>query len=249
MFASDVITEARFALSDSGGDRWSDARLLSLLNDALKDVALKTKLFNRRTYVKILNNVTLYDISEFALKIRRVEFDNTAMKIVSHVDMDRNTGWKTNTGTEPELVIYDKQDFGKFTSYPIITNTNFDNISVNTNYGIITDINYSDLQITPTDDFGILNPPNIKDYFYVYYVARHAKVVNLVDTLDVNEFYKELLANYVIARALKDNIDTQNREMGNEYFGLYSDRLNAINKEALVNFTTNKTTTAYRSME
>ena len=278
MLASDILTDVRFALSDSAKDRWSDARLLALLNDALKDVALKSKLFNRRTYVKLLDEVVHYDISEFALKIRRVEYNRKKLPFKSHEEMDnygRNSNnsdydtlgngsrvetgfnyladggadWKEHVGTEVSAIIYDKQDFGNFMTYPIVENTNYDNVEVTSNFGLIADINYSDLEIVPTDDFGTLNPPNILDYVYVYYIAKHAELTAVGDTIDMHVFHKDMLVNYVTARAYKDNIDTQSREMSAEYMELYGDRLDTLNEENSSNYVESTTTTVYRSME
>ena len=260
MIASDVISKARLALSDVDGDRWSDTRLLSLLNDALSDVATKSRLFHRRTYLKILDNITHYTIQDIAHKIIRVEFNNRVLPIISHEDIDAGAvigvpkinaadNWKDDTGIEPTHIIYDKADNTNFTIYPRIENANFDHIVSPEYYGLITGLYYEDLQVVPATNLGDLSPPDIKQYLYIYYIAKHAEVTLLADTLDIKDEHKAMLANFVTAAALLDNIDAQNREMSKDYFALYNNSLETLNKNNTTNFTASRPAVQYKGFE
>lgn len=256
MIAGDVLKTVRYALSDTKGQRWSTERLLSLLEDALTDVALKSKLFNARTFLKLQDSITRYDISEVAIQIRRIEFNNIKLPLLTHEEMDNfgrnhydkyvgnyngfcncfddnyllgNSDWKTHTGTEPQAIIYDKTEMGSFIVYPIIENANFDYLETNGSYGLVTNIVYEDLEFEISDTLGDLDPPVISNYLYIYYTARQESLVDESVDLNLATIYKELLANFVIGKAFLDNMDTMSVASGDKYLALYENRLNALN--------------------
>ena len=45
MIAAEIIQKARYSLFDNSNDRWTDERLLSLLNDCLEELSLITNYF------------------------------------------------------------------------------------------------------------------------------------------------------------------------------------------------------------
>ena len=186
MQASVILGKARYTLSDTGSSpRWTDTRLLSLLNDALLDLALTTRLFLTSGYIRLENSVTNYDISDSAISIERVEYSDEPLPLLSMREMDnyiRNINttrarvdsyysqggylqyntqqiydWQSNTG-RPEAIIYDKNKAGQITVYPIpedIPNTT--TVDESTLSGMITDITVDSVDIA-------IEPPGMFAY-------------------------------------------------------------------------------------
>ena len=93
MRVSELLDKVRYNLSDTETNdadrRWSNARLLSLLNDSLEDMAIKTNLFETVKVIKLYDNVHTYSLGDKGLKIKRLEHLNLPMKLVSHSELDR----------------------------------------------------------------------------------------------------------------------------------------------------------------
>ena len=145
MKVKDVLLSARYTLSDTDASRWSDARLISLLNDCIKDIAKTTILFTDVLYAGINNLVVDYDIAEYAIKIHRYEFEDEPVPLRTFEEMDKIAAdWQSHTGDKVKAIVYNKQNQGQFKIYPIIENSQTDNIVFTSTYGVITSITYSD---------------------------------------------------------------------------------------------------------
>lgn len=92
MLAKDVIRSARYTLSDSAMVRWTDERLLSLVNECLADIALRTILFCDNLFLGISNGVVDYDLSQYLTKITRIEFNDRPLPFISFQEMDTGPG-------------------------------------------------------------------------------------------------------------------------------------------------------------
>lgn len=250
MLASDVIKQSRYALSDQTGNRWSDARLLSLLNDAIREVAARTKVFNKKGFIPILNNLSTYDISSFATKIRRVEYLGVRLPFYSHDELDDlNFGWRNVVGDKPEAIVYDKDNFGVFKVYPIVENSNFDYLDSNSPYGVIGDLAYEDFEFVPQGDtFGDLDLPASKDYLYIYYILKHPEIVAVTDEVQLDDIYKFMLANFIAAKAFMDNLDTQSIEMAKGHEDAFEDKLKTFVEESAESSTQAKRDATYNPM-
>ena len=123
MIAQDILTKVRYSLSDTDVDRWSDERLLSLLNDAIIDVAKNTTLFIETYIYTVANLLVDIDLTETALKIVRAEYLDEALPFYSFEEMDKkDKDWQTVTGDKVEALVYDKQRNGLLKQYPIVEN-------------------------------------------------------------------------------------------------------------------------------
>lgn len=225
MEAGDILTKARYTLSDDDKSRWSDDRLLSLLNDALLDVALSTRLYNATGYIKLQDNTSIYDISSFAIKVERVEYLNNPLEKVSFNEMDDlfGTSWQEEANNKPTHIIYDLKRAGEFVVYPTPKSGAIENVNANSPYGIITQISYEDIELNIIGNLGDLSPPNRAKHLKLYYISAPQTLVSVTDKLEavIDRTMLSQLAHYVAGAALRDNMDGQNRKVGNEELKFY----------------------------
>ncbi len=228
MQASDIITKARFTLSDQDSTRWSDARLISLLNDALLDVALTTRLYNSSGYVELQDNVSIYDVSSFVVKIERVEYLSKPLMLLSFAEMDDRygTGWQSESSGTPINVIYDLKHSGEFMLHPVPVSDSNTLVTSNSDYGIITGLAYEKAELNIIGDFGDLASPRYENYVKLYYIKTPNEIVDISDELDIviDRTMLSSLAHYVSGAALRDNVDARNRQVGNEEITFYEDK-------------------------
>lgn len=246
MLAKDVIKSARYILSDTAAQRWTDARLLALLNDGLTDIAKTTILFIDTLFVELVNEQTDYDLSSFAVKIVRIEYEDKPLHQSSFSEMDKKIPmWQQAEGDKLKAYVLDKQREANFKLYPKLKNSNIANVNFGGNYGIVTGVTYSELELNVSGILGDLGPVEEDGFIKVFYVRKHPKVVYLTDELFVSGVAEEPLAHYVAGRALRDNQDTQNRVLGNEELDTYKTQLASYSVEKAKNFSQASFATAY----
>ena len=218
MEASVIINKARLSLADIPSDtatsRWSDTRLLSLLNDAMQDLAFTTDIFNSVGYIQLMPGTSIYDISDVAIKLHRIEHASVALKAYSHSEMDAQLGlkWQAREGDKPLRIVSDLRKAGEFQIYPIPAGPSavFDNSAF---YGIITGVRYEDAQLSILGEFGDIT---IGDYMKVFYARSPVALSKGTDNLDtvITTPMLSMLNHYVVGHALRDNQDARNIELG-----------------------------------
>lgn len=216
MLVGDVLYSVRESLSDTSKTRWSDARLLALLNDGLSILMMSTILFIDRKYVPVFADLEEYDISTYAAKILRVEYKGLPLDLVTHEFLDNfDKRWKSTISSTFTHAITDKYRSGKFRLYPTVNTLDGTLVEQNDTLGIITDITYTDYQLEMLDSLGEVGTPE-DSYVYVHFCKNMGKIVDLLEDLDIDDFIRVALQHYIVARALRDNQDTQNRALANE---------------------------------
>lgn len=232
---SEVLQEARYKLTDETKERWSDGRLISLLNMGLNEIALKTKLFNRTFYLKLVDNENYYDLSEKILRIDRVQYQTeTALPFVSHDYMDRNyNNWEEKYGNEITKIIYNEQDPARIKVYPIPQGTKNFNIDSNQNFGIITAIYTSEVEPVVEEDFGDINPVDLRGFLKIYGVKRQPQFTELdLDAeIDMTHTIKNAIAFYIAAQATFDNTDSVSTERAQSYMISYEKNIGMLRKD------------------
>ncbi len=216
------------------------------------DIALTTRLYSASGYIRLNKNTSVYDISSFAAKIERVEHLNVPLDMVSFSDLDAKLGhgWQDLTSKNLQYIIYDLKRSCEFRLYPIPEIGSYDNISSNSNYGIVTSLNYIEVDMEVTGSYGDINPEDIGDYLKIYYIKSPKLLVGIDDILDVviDRTTVSALANYISGYAFRDNMDTQNRQVGNEEISLFELKKQNLMGERMTGNVSDKTTSAYRGM-
>ena len=222
VLASDIITSARDILSDPNGKRYTDDLLLRLLNDGLRNFALATRFSKQKAFIAIEENISVYDMSNYAINIDRVQYLNRVLEAKTEEQMDAiSVDWELAVGEEPKYVIFDNLRQGVFKIYPRVVEDTADIIDQNQVYGALIDL-------TITDDLlylpGITNIVfNAVKYLAVYYTETPPLVTTLLSEIRINPVHIPPLAAYVSGQALRIDQDSQNRAFGAEQIGIYND--------------------------
>jgi hypothetical protein len=242
-----IITDARSILADASGDRYTDARLLALYNQCLKEIVIESNCLHGKAFIEIESNINTYNMPDEVLQINRVQYLDMLIPVMSHDKMDElDYLWETRTGETVKYVITNLVDAGTLKIFPRITDTTMDYIDANSDYGIIVDLETFD---------DIYNLPNISEINDIpkYLVVYYAKIPDTItiDTLDTAQQFSKVWDNAIIhfiaGMALRDDADQQNRAFGAEELQLYAQAVNNIVKREMTNSTANiNSTVSYR---
>ncbi|NCB95269.1 MAG: hypothetical protein EOM35_02195 [Negativicutes bacterium] len=246
MIVKDLIKKVRFILSDTEINRWSDERLIVLLNEGLNNIAKDTILFVETAFVKLNNLQVEYDFSDFAIKILRIEYQGLPLKAFSHAEMDRKDPyWQTAEGSELKAYVIDKQKEARIKLYPILQNSNNTLVNFGSPFGIITGITYSEFQLEVASDFGDLGEVDASDYVKLYYIKRPPEITSILDEVELSSLIQEPVTHYIAAGAFRDNTDVQNRSIAVDEMNLYTSQLSSYVIEKAQNFSQEGYTTRY----
>lgn len=244
--AKDVLKSARYKLSDTDAQRWSDARLMSLLSDALKDISLKTDLMQEIIYVGISNLVVDYDLSSFAYKIDRIEYLDEEVTFKTFEEMDKKKrSWQLDKGEKPLHIVGNKQKQANFKLYPAVENAENEHVTYTSFFGIVTYITYSDILPILAAGYGDMSDLGPAAYLKVYFIRKHAKITDINQEIKLDDMCLTPLAHYVAGFAMRDNADTQNRNVGNEELKFYYALIDEHSNEKAKSFNNSPRETSY----
>ena len=135
-----ILINARDSLSDQSKQRWSDSRLLRVMNEAQKIIALKSGTLREQQDLVVGYGTPFYDLPSDCHRLLRVAYKGGVLPLLSYEQMDKRYGddWETHTGSTIEAVVFDKNRRGQIRVYPIVT---FDESS--SNWSIVPSITYS----------------------------------------------------------------------------------------------------------
>ena len=325
-----ILDRARDTLADPDKTRWSDARLIRLLDEAHKDVCRRAKVLRARTEIPVVVGQAVYTIPDLLL-LDRVLYDGERLDFTNHAYLDTvSYKWEEDEGT-PEAVVYDKLRRQQLKLYPIPTPTSneisytfetglvlenltidlsgtvgasisstISNVQQNSFYGItdidvlqftdsgvmvvsspsigqygtITNIDSVSIVTTKPDTNGlfgsissvtnleVINEFGLTDDFQdinsigslfgvvsdittsdeqliVYYIQQPKDIVNRDSILVVDPIFDPMLKYFIVGKALRDDMDTQNRAVGNEELQLYERDLQQAIRDDALDFTRN----------
>ena len=227
MDAASIITAARYQLSDTTGTpRWSDVRLLSILNECLVDLAVNTDLFNRVGYVALTNGATNFDISNVCFKLEDIEQAGRQLDILTTEELYKKRGdWRKLSSKYIEGIVIDNVP-GRFRIYPKYKS---DTGLPEDLYGIVTDTNDIVTLLTDEDQaeelYGITDADFSADnYLKIKYTAMPQNVLELTDELtsEISHLLKLPMTYYISGMAYRDNMDEQSVALGNQNIQYYN---------------------------
>jgi len=339
---ADILLRARDSLSDPKGQRWSDDRLLRLLDEAQKDIVRRAKLLRAKTVIYVIEGQNTYKLPEDLLQLTRVLVDDRKVDLTNHEDLDeRNPIWEVEEGEiinvvidrrnrhilktykipvyVEKLAVYEfknagyledityqpDSDFGilvdgeegdSFTStcpldptcgvtsdgklvvnvydedgnyigqieydfeldsdYGVvgaITDLSKDVLVRDSTYGFVSDLtdfefssDYGVVVSFQDDDIDVENMNSdlgeITDItesdtkLIVYYTKKPSTIKSLDDELEIDSSFDTALKYYIVGKALRDDMDTMNRQVGNEELQFYMRELNEAIKDDMHDF-------------
>ena len=142
----DILVRARDSLADHAKQRWTDDRLLRLVDEAQKDIARHSKLLKGTFDISLSIDVHTYELPEDMFLITRASFDDCEITLVSYDSMDeqakkdvlnrerydvteRRLGrgftdlstsacWELDSAGYVDRLIYDNRNMGEIRVYP-----------------------------------------------------------------------------------------------------------------------------------
>jgi hypothetical protein len=249
MLVSDILTQSRYILSDTDEERWTNTRLISLLNNGLRDIAKRTTLFEEVKFYVVQDLLVDIDLTSVSTKITRAEYLDEPLPIYSFEEMDEmDPEWQLEKGTKVKAIVTNHQQNGQYKQYPIVENAQNDHIVYNQLYGVTTDISYSDIQPVLADTIGDIALVPAAAVIKFYYVRKHSKVSALADELNIDDLVEQPLIHYVAGMALRDNQDVQNRGMAKEELDMYEGLVRMYSFERSKNFSRHDRNVTYRPL-
>jgi len=236
---TNIITRVRDTLADSSGDRWSDDKLIRLIDDAQKDICRRAKLLRTKNQVIVKNNEGTINLPDDLLLLDRVLYKGTLLPFKSHLELDSNsTNWENDIG-EPKYLVYDKQSKYQAKLYPIPTNLDLDTY-------IFTDGQYLEDINTLTDKLGFVSDikePNIeyifKDSVYSQLITKTTNSVladdfGFTDNIVTDLYTYEILNDYGVVTNITSDVNTGFYYKNNSDFGLLTDII--VNKNDVIEY-------------
>lgn len=217
----DILDNARGSLADPNKERWTDARLLSLLSKGQIDFAQETRLLVGKAAIVLQLNNPEYSLPDDAYLLVRAVGPDGRVPLISSYDLDaRDKDWQTKTGTRIEALVYDLQTPNKFRLYPIITEQpkaapyTFDSL-----FGVAVEFDSSEC-VAVGDVYGVISDTDV--FLQVQYIKVPAKLATVNDELILPRLHDTALEHYVVGHAFRDDLDTSHRTLGAEHIQLYA---------------------------
>ncbi len=247
---SGIMENVRDSLTDPNRDKYTEERLVRLLDKAQKDLNIRAKLLKAKVVFQLSPNQELYTLPIDTRTVTRVNNINGNVPILSHTEADLKYGstWESDTGDELLAIIYDKQNQKGFKTYPRLNDPTGENTlyvynqssdfgiegviegSIDDDYGLIVIDEHGDFD----SDYGLIatfieHSDKFRVTMYTNVNAQSLTVVQDPNTLvytysglQIPDTYDTILEHYVIGAALRDNVDTQNRDLGKEHLSMYA---------------------------
>lgn len=244
----DILTRVRDTLGDLDETRWTNESLLRRLNEGQYDIAKETGAFRKTYSIQIIKGQHEYVLPEDLISIKDILYAQEPLEIVGAQQMVRKYGndWRLHTTTtDITAVVTDRQNLRQIRVYPrpfiddlydeaIFSPDTYgleDAISeytMSSDVGIIGSIYDLNLVDNNLSAFGIISD-SLEGYFItVEYVRRPMKVADILEDPELPDAFDTALVRYITGTALRDDINQQNRAMGNEELILYQNELRGI---------------------
>ena len=143
-----ILARARDTLADPDKDRWSDDRLLRLLDEGQQDIAKHSQILKGLYEFSLVANQYTYELPEDLWLITRASFNSVEIPLLSYDNMDDQANkevvtdrrsstrervrgysnaygsyyrsrWELDTSNEVSALIYDNRDMSEIRVYPI----------------------------------------------------------------------------------------------------------------------------------
>jgi len=172
---------------------------------------------------------------------------NTGCDPYTLLDADINSDYGVVTNWTTELKdtgVHDEQ-FGVVVG--------IEGLTQNSDYGVLIDLNSDDIQVEnfASGVYGVtVDISETSDSLTVYYLKNPDDITSLDDVLEIDSIFNAAIKYYVVGKALRDDMDTQNRVVGNEELDFYARELTEAISDDEQDFTRNdiQYNTEYRSI-
>lgn len=252
---ADIITRARDTLADPNKERWSDNRLLRLLDEAQKDFARQTSLLKGYAAIPIVPYTAEYSLPADCWRITRAHYAERNLRLVSHETMDHvDSDWYTRTGSTIEALVFDQRNDSVIRCYPIPDDssvqynytfeqtdnpeyagsgrfgvvTAFDDYTMNGVFGVVTGLFDPMIAVESFDSaYGVVaDVGESTGNLAIFYIRDPKTIKYITDELEISARWDIALKHYVVGHAFLDDLDTSYQQRGSTALSLYDRELN-----------------------
>ena len=142
-------------------------------------------------------------------------------------------------GLVSEILTLEKDFHANDSSYGVTVS--IDGYSIDKDFGLLAtvkdeDFNYENFN----SDFGILTGWTVSNSLLtVYYLKKPSTIKYVTDELEIDDIFDSAIKYYVTGKALRDDMDAQNRTVGNEELNFYTRELQEAITDDFIDFTRN----------
>lgn len=252
---ADIITRARDTLADPNKERWSDDRLLRLLDEAQKDFARQTSLLKGYANIPVIPLTATYSLPEDCWRITRAHYAERHLRLVSHEAMDEfDPDWYTRQGSAIEALVFDQRNDSVIRCYPMPDEssvaynytfeqsdtpeyagagrfgvvTAFGDYTMNGVFGVVTSLFDPMIVVESFDSpYGVLaDIGESAGNIAIFYIRDPKTIKYITDELEISARWDIALKHYVIGHAFLDDLDTSYQQRGSTALSLYDRELN-----------------------
>jgi hypothetical protein len=139
---TDILLKARDTLVDHADERWSEARLIRLVDEGQKDIARHSKILRGEYQFNVSEGIYKYPLPDDVWLLTRATYDDNLISLVTYDSMDESarkeyindsrylprdvqtfndTGinWETTVGNEVEALVFDNRNMDEIRVFPI----------------------------------------------------------------------------------------------------------------------------------
>jgi len=241
---ANILTRVRDTLSDPERERWTNARLLRLADEAHQLIAARTNMLQLTATLALTSGKTLLTLPADVNKVTRIlNEQDRVLPVYSHAQADKVLGvnWQLRVGSPAQAIIFDKSKPNELIIFPVPDLPPANPIQVatlNSLYGVTVAGGLQsrfDLLASP---YGVVTGVTTftSGEITLYYTKIPATLVNTTDLLETSPVYDTAIKFYIAGMALRDDKDSQNRALGAEELQFFNLELNEARKNSSMSF-------------
>lgn len=251
-----ILLRARDTLADADKERWSEDRLLRLIDEGQLDIAKHTRILKGEADIEPIQGKAVYDLPPSVWMLTRAAFEGCMIPFHSHDELDElvrtrvvnqtelyytrrgtntkdfsfaNFCWELEEGTDIEALIYDRRSMEQIRVFPIPV-TDDDSFPISgSGFGVIDQIE----GYTFDTIFGVVTDiaETIDDrLIHIWYIKTPTTITLDTDVLEIPTMWDVALKHYIIANAFDDDMDTRFQEKAGKALALYERELGVMKK-------------------
>jgi len=243
------INTVRNRVGDKNGNKFTDDRIIELINEGLKDLAKKAYVNKKQMNIPIVPYTRALVIpDDNFIKLQRIRCNSVDLEKYTHDEMDKRFNkWEDKIGSKLDAIVYDLKNPKTIILFPLLdeTSANYEalnasdsllidipNVESDSAYGLITSIDTDDI-IVPENVYdetelqGYEPILNLSDTFITvsinyYAFPDKADIDNITAKLDLDSSYHTTLLYYVAGTLLLDDNRTEGIARGQIFLQKYA---------------------------
>ena len=233
----DILARSRITLSDVNKDRYSDASLLVVLDEAQKDFCESTKVLKESKYSILSVGVNTITLPEDCWMITRAMYKNSKLPLLSYADVDFILG-NCNVEFDFGLTQGWESDVGTLRLYPIPDDSILeDDFTIDT-YGVVADLTNFGVLTEFSGPLGVATGLEGENKLIkIYYIRMPSDVTSIFSTLDTHKMFDKALKYYIVGQTFLNDLDAGWQAKGLQQLQFYERDLKKAKDSESVNHT------------